>query len=54
MPLEELENADEKAQDVVNFWGATVSEGNAADLSADFKALFDKTCLYRDAKRIAK
>lgn len=54
MPLEKyLEHADELAQEVVNAWGVNVTAGNAAYLTADFMALFDKTCLYRDAKKVA-
>jgi hypothetical protein len=54
MPVEEyLERADELAQEVVNAWGQNVAAGNACYLTAEFKALFDKTCLYRDAKMVA-
>jgi hypothetical protein len=48
-----IEHADELAQEVVNAWGGNVSAGNAARLSPDFKALFEKTCRYRDAKQLA-
>jgi hypothetical protein len=46
-------NADQLAQDVVNAWGANVKAGNGELLSGEFRALFEKTCAYRDAKRIA-
>jgi len=48
-----LEHADELAQKVVNTWGINFSAGNAKYLSADFQVLFEKTCLYRDAKQLA-
>ena len=47
------EDADTLAQGVVNAWGQIVTAGHAADLSAEFKALFDKVEAYRSAKRIA-
>jgi hypothetical protein len=51
-PLEEyLKNADRLAQEVVNTWGINVQTGNAA--SAEFKALVDKACLHRIARRLA-
>jgi hypothetical protein len=50
---ENFEHADALAQDVVNVWGANVTAGNGAYLSADFKSLFDKCCVYRDARKIA-
>jgi hypothetical protein len=53
-PLKEyLEEADKLAQEVVNVWGINVQSGNAAFLNPQFKALLEKTCLYRDAKRLA-
>jgi hypothetical protein len=45
-----LERADELAQEVVNAWGQA---GNAAPLPTQFKNLFEKACLYRNAKRLA-
>lgn len=47
------QDADVLAQNVVNAWAANVTAGNAELLSAEFKALFEKTCAYRDAKRVA-
>jgi hypothetical protein len=48
-PLEEyLEHADELAQHVVGAWGV-----NAPLLTPQFKALLDKACLYRNARRQA-
>jgi hypothetical protein len=49
--MQEEQNADALAQEVVNAWG--LNSGNFGLLSTDFKALFEKTCAYRDAKRIA-
>ncbi len=46
-------DADQLAQDVVNAWGVNMNAGNGKYLSSDFKALFDKTCAYRDAKKVA-
>jgi hypothetical protein len=51
-PERELD-ADEAAQEVVNTWGTLALTGNGRDLPPDFKALFDKTCAYRDAKEVA-
>ena len=51
-PLEEyLKNADRLAQEVVNTWGINVQMGNA--MSAKFKALLEKACLYRSVRRLA-
>ncbi len=50
---ENFAHADALAQDVVNVWGANVTAGNGAYLSADFKGLFDKCCVYRDARKVA-
>jgi hypothetical protein len=47
------QDADVLAQNVVNAWGVNVTAGNAELLSAEFKALFEKTCAYREAKRVA-
>jgi hypothetical protein len=53
-PIEEyLEQADKLAQDVVNAWGPSAASGHAAEQSPEFKALFDKACLYRTAREIA-
>ena len=53
-PLESyLENADKLAQDVVNAWGLNVTAGNAELLTPEFKALVDKTFLYRTLKQVA-
>ena len=46
-------NADQLAQDVVNAWGVNMNAGNGKYLSSGFRALFDKTCAYRDAKKVA-
>lgn len=51
-PLEEyLKDADRLAREVVNAWGINVQMGNA--LGAKFKALLEKACLYRTARRLA-
>jgi hypothetical protein len=50
---ENFEDVDGLAQDVVNVWGSNATAGNGAYLSADFKSLFDKCCLYRDARKLA-
>jgi hypothetical protein len=53
-PIEEyVEHADELAQEVVNFWGMTVKDGDGATLAEDFMAVFEKACEYRNAKKIA-
>jgi hypothetical protein len=46
-------DADRLAQEVVNAWGVNMQAGNAKLLSPRFRALVDKACAYRDAKRIA-
>jgi hypothetical protein len=51
---DEERRADESAQQVVDAWGVNVRAGNAALLTDDFKALFDKACRYRDAKSLAE
>ena len=54
LPIEEyLEQADKLAQDVVNAWGPSAASGHATEQSPEFKALFDKACLYRTAREIA-
>jgi hypothetical protein len=53
MQPEQSLDADALAQEVVNAWGMNVTAGNAERLSAGFKALFEKACAYRDAKKIA-
>jgi hypothetical protein len=45
--------ADALAQELVDAWAQTIQEGNHEALSTDFKTLFDKCCIYRDARRIA-
>jgi hypothetical protein len=51
-PLEEyLKDADKLAQQVVNTWGINVQMGNAT--TPEFRALVDKACLYRTARRLA-
>jgi hypothetical protein len=51
-PLEQyLEQADKLAQDVVNAWGVNVQAGNGALLTPQFKALVDRACLYRNARK---
>ena len=53
-PIEEyLEKADKLAQDVVNAWGVNMQAGNAPCLTNQFKALFNKACLYQNARRLA-
>jgi hypothetical protein len=53
-PIEEyLKRADKLAQEVVNAWGLNTRTGHAADLMPEFKALFDKACLFRTARGIA-
>jgi hypothetical protein len=53
-PIEEyLKRADRLAQEVVNAWGLSTTTGHDADLTPEFKALFDKTCLFRTARKIA-
>jgi hypothetical protein len=50
-PIEDyLEHADELAQEVVNAWGVNMRAGNAAFLTGEFKAVFDRACRYRSAK----
>jgi hypothetical protein len=48
--LQSEEDADALAQAVVNAWGENVKAGNGELLSTEFKALFEKTCAYRDTK----
>jgi hypothetical protein len=50
---EYLKRSDELAQNVVDAWGVNMQAGNGELLSNDFKALFDKACTYRLAKRLA-
>jgi hypothetical protein len=45
--------ADALAQDVVDIWEQAIHGGTSDALSMDFKALFEKCCIYRDARRIA-
>jgi hypothetical protein len=61
-PLEEyLEHADDLSQRVMETWGINVPTGNAAFLATQskaflttrFKALVDKACLYKNARRLA-
>ena len=49
--VEYLKDADRLAQEVVNTWGINVQMGNA--MTFEFKALVDKACLYRTARRLA-
>jgi hypothetical protein len=54
-PIEEyLEKADILAQDVVNAWGVNMQAGSAPRLTNKFKELFNKACLYQNARRLAK
>jgi hypothetical protein len=54
MTLEQnSERADELVEEVVKAWGLSVATGQAAKLSAEFKAMFEKCRRYRDAKRVA-
>jgi hypothetical protein len=51
-PLERyLKDADRLAQEVVNAWGINVQMSNV--MTPEFKALLDKACLYRTARRLA-
>lgn len=50
---EYVAQADPLAQNVVNAWGTTVQAGHGSDLSAEFMELFETTCRYREAKRVA-
>lgn len=53
-PIQEyVEGLDEQAQEVVNVWGMHMGAGNGPFLTDDFKALFDRACCYRSAKRSA-
>ena len=45
--------ADALAQELVDAWAQISQERNHEALSTDFKTLFDKCCIYRDARRIA-
>jgi hypothetical protein len=53
MPLleEYLKDADRLAQKVVNAWGINVQAGIVR--TPEFKALLDKACLHRTARRLA-
>jgi len=46
-----LEHADKLAQEVVNAWPMNMRADNTDSLTEDFKALFDKACRYRNARR---
>ena len=48
-----IDHADDLAQEIVNAWGISVSAGNAATLTTDFKALFEIASLYRNARETA-
>jgi hypothetical protein len=51
-PLEEyLKNADRLAQEVVNTWRINAHAGNVP--TPEFKALLEKACLHRTARRLA-
>lgn len=53
-PIEEyVRYADALAQDVVNTWGLFTRAGEGDSLSSEFKEVFETTCEYRDAKRVA-
>ena len=45
--------ADTLAQDVVDAWEKAIQVGISDALSVDFKALFETSCIYRDARRVA-
>jgi hypothetical protein len=45
--------ADALAQELVDAWAQIIQKGNHEERSTDFKTLFDKCCIYRDARRIA-
>jgi hypothetical protein len=47
-------HAEELAQQVVDVWVSNVGAGQAAHLTADFKALFEKANAYRNAKRVVE
>jgi len=53
-PLAEyLERADDLAQQVVDTWETNAQVGKSAFLTTRFKALVDKACLYKNARRLA-
>ncbi len=53
-PIEEyVEHADTLAQDMVNAWGINMQAGNGPVLSEEFKEVFEMTCEFRTAKRVA-
>ena len=53
-PIEEyVKQSDWLAQDIVNTWGAFTMAGEGAALSAEFKEVFETTCEFRQAKRVA-
>jgi hypothetical protein len=53
-PLEEyLKQADYLAQEIVNAWAINVQAGIGADLTDEFKGVFDRACRYRDSKSLA-
>jgi hypothetical protein len=53
MTLEQnSERADELVEEIVKSWGQSVATGQAANLPAEFKAMFEKCRRYRDAKRV--
>ena len=53
-PIERcLEHADELSQEVVNAWAINVRRGASGALTGEFRALFEKACGYREAKKLA-
>ena len=53
-PIEEyVKQSDSLAQEMVNAWGVNMQAGNGPVLSKEFKEVFETTCKFRDAKRIA-
>ena len=48
-----MEDADKLAQDVVNGWAVNVDAGNGALITAEYRVLLEKACLYQSAKQVA-
>jgi hypothetical protein len=49
-----LENADELASRVVDGWARNTIAGNGADITPEYRALFEKANSYRTAKGVAE
>jgi hypothetical protein len=53
-PIEEyVKYSDRLAQDVVNTWGTFTTAGQGAALTAEFNQVFETTCEFHQAKKIA-